>query len=139
MSRWSHLADDDDGQAGKEGVEEPKARLLRRSSVPARPRRLEEHLRKQNTREGTVQRERERDQPSSGSSEPMLWFVQTSDTQRALAHLGAPVQSGGAGAGAIPASAISDLTTGTQHPERKTVRAPRGEERSKGRGGGGKC
>ena len=137
MSRWSHLADDDDGQAGKEGVEEPKPRLLRRSSVPARPRRLEEHLRKQNTREGTVQRER----PTQPSSEPMLWFVQTSDTQRALAHLGAPVQSGGAGAGAIPASAISDLTTGTQDPERKTVRAPRprGEERSKGRGGGGKC
>ena len=74
VSRWSHLADDDDGQAGKEGVEEPKPRLLRRSSVPARPRRLEEHLRKQNTREGTVQRER----PTQPSSEPMLWFVQTS-------------------------------------------------------------
>ena len=137
MSRWSHLADDDDGQAGKEGVEEPKPRLLRRSSVPARPRRLEEHLRKQNTREGTVQRER----PTQPSSEPMLWFVQTSVQTHSVrllsAHLGAAVQAGGAGA--VPGSAISDLTTGTQDPERKTVRAPRGEERSKGRGGGGKC
>ena len=136
MSRWSHLADDDDGQAGKEGVEEPKPRLLRRSSVPARPRRLEEHLRKQNTREGTLQRKR--DQPGLLQSRCSGSFrLQTHSVRLLSAHLGAAVQAGGAGA--VPGSAISDLTTGTQDPERKTVRVPRGEERSRGRGGGGKC
>ena len=136
MSRWSHLADDDDGQAGKEGVEEPKPRLLRRSSVPAPSGGTSEKA--EHTGRDRSERERETN-PAFFRANALVCSDFSSDTQRALAHLGAPVQSGGAGAGAIPASAISDLTTGTQDPERKTVRAPRGEERSKGRGGGGKC
>lgn len=53
----SHLADEDHGEAGEEGVDETQPRLLRPRRGPARPRRVHEHLRKKdNIWEGGVQR-----------------------------------------------------------------------------------